>query len=240
MKWFSYGGICVIQEKLREVEAKIEESRQKRTRADRNEPVQLVAVTKNHDVDAMREAIDAGATAIGENRIQEAREKYTTLERKVDWHLIGHLQTNKAKYAVRMFDLIHSVDSENLALELDKAAGRIDKVQDVLVQVNLAREDSKSGIYREDLLPLLHKVDELPHLRLCGLMCIAPNYDEVERCRPLFHEMYEIFQKVKEISFATANIKYLSMGMTHDYTIAIEEGANIVRVGTAIFGQRQY
>ncbi len=240
MKWFSYGGICVIQEKLREVEAKIEESRQKRTRADRNEPVQLVAVTKNHDVDAMREAIDAGATAIGENRIQEAREKYTTLERKVDWHLIGHLQTNKAKYAVRMFDLIHSVDSENLALELDKAAGRIDKVQDVLVQVNLAREDSKSGIYREDLLPLLHKVDELPHLRLCGLMCIAPNYDEVERCRPLFQEMYEIFQKVKEISFATANIKYLSMGMTHDYTIAIEEGANIVRVGTAIFGQRQY
>jgi pyridoxal phosphate enzyme (YggS family) len=230
----------VIQEKLREVEAKIEESRQKRTRADRNEPVQLVAVTKNHDVDAMREAIDAGATAIGENRIQEAREKYTTLERKVDWHLIGHLQTNKAKYAVRMFDLIHSVDSENLALELDKAAGRIDKVQDVLVQVNLAREDSKSGIYREDLLPLLHKVDELPHLRLCGLMCIAPNYDEVERCRPLFQEMYEIFQKVKEISFATANIKYLSMGMTHDYTIAIEEGANIVRVGTAIFGQRQY
>ena len=230
----------MIQEKLREVEAKIEESRQKRTRADRNEPVQLVAVTKNHDVDAMREAIDAGATAIGENRIQEAREKYTTLERKVDWHLIGHLQTNKAKYAVRMFDLIHSVDSENLALELDTAAGRIDKVQDVLVQVNLAREDSKSGIYREDLLPLLHKVDELPHLRLCGLMCIAPNYDEVERCRPLFQEMYEIFQKVKEISFATANIKYLSMGMTHDYTIAIEEGANIVRVGTAIFGQRQY
>lgn len=230
----------MIQEKLREVEAKIEESRQKRTRADRNEPVQLVAVTKNHDVDAMREAIDAGATAIGENRIQEAREKYTTLERKVDWHLIGHLQTNKAKYAVRMFDLIHSVDSENLALELDKAAGRIDKVQDVLVQVNLAREDSKSGIYREDLLPLLHKVDVLPHLRLCGLMCIAPNYDEVERCRPLFQEMYEIFQKVKEISFATANIKYLSMGMTHDYTIAIEEGANIVRVGTAIFGQRQY
>ena len=230
----------MIQEKLREVEAKIEESRQKRTRADRNEPVQLVAVTKNHDVDAMREAIDAGATAIGENRIQEAREKYTTLERKVDWHLIGHLQTNKAKYAVRMFDLIHSVDSENLALELDKAAGRIDKVQDVLVQVNLAREDSKSGIYREDLLPLLHKVDELPHLRLCGLMCIAPNYDEVERCRPLFQEMYEIFQKVKEISFATANIKYLSMGMTHDYTIAIEEGANLVRVGTAIFGQRQY
>ena len=230
----------MIQEKLREVEAKIEESRQKRTRADRNEPVQLVAVTKNHDVDAMREAIDAGATAIGENRIQEAREKYTTLERKVDWHLIGHLQTNKAKYAVRMFDLIHSVDSENLALELDKAAGRIDNVQDVLVQVNLAREDSKSGIYREDLLPLLHKVDELPHLRLCGLMCIAPNYDEVERCRPLFQEMYEIFQKVKEISFATANIKYLSMGMTHDYTIAIEEGANIVRVGTAIFGQRQY
>ena len=108
------------------------------------------------------------------------------------------------------------------------------------MQVNLAREESKSGVYEEALPMLLAAVDELTHLRLCGLMCIAPNYDNVEQCRPLFRRMYEIFEKLKEIPGRAANIKYLSMGMTHDYRIAIEEGANIVRVGTAIFGQRQY
>jgi hypothetical protein len=230
----------MIVEKLHEVEKAIEESRQKRTRADRNEPVQLVAVTKNHDVAAMREAIDAGVTVIGENRIQEARQKHATLEREVSWHLIGHLQTNKAKQAVEIFDLIHSVDSIHLARALDQAAEKHGKVQDILVQVNLAREESKSGVYEEALPMLLAAVDELTHLRLCGLMCIAPNYDNVEQCRPLFRRMYEIFEKLKEIPGRAANIKYLSMGMTHDYRIAIEEGANIVRVGTAIFGQRQY
>ena len=230
----------MIEEKLHEVEEEIEKSRQRRVRAVKDAPVQLVAVTKNHDTAAMREAIDAGVTTVGENRIQEAVEKAAALDRQVSWHLIGHLQTNKVKPAVRLFDLIHSVDSEKLAVELDKAASKIDKVQDVLVQVNLAREDSKSGIYKEDLQPLLYKIDALKNLRLCGLMCIAPNYENVEQCRPLFHEMYEIFQSVKEMTFKTATIKYLSMGMTHDYKIAIEEGANIVRVGTAIFGPRQY
>ena len=110
----------------------------------------------------------------------------------------------------------------------------------MLVQVNLAKEESKSGVYEEDLQPLLKLVDELPHLRLCGLMCIAPNYDDIEKCRPLFRRMREIFDGIKDIPFQTANIKYLSMGMSHDYEIAIEEGANIVRVGTAIFGPSQY
>ena len=212
----------------------------RRTRVPKDAPVKLVAVTKNHDVEAMREAIDAGATDIGENRIQEAQSKFDILDRDVTWHLIGHLQTNKAKQAVKYFSLIHSVDSEHRARALDKEAGKIGKCQDILVQVNLAKEDSKSGIYKEDLRPLLDLVDALPNLRLRGLMCIAPNYADVEECRPLFHEMYEIFQQVKEIPFKTANISYLSMGMTHDYQIAVEEGANIVRVGTAIFGPRQY
>ncbi len=202
--------------------------------------VRLIAVTKNHDVQAMREAIDAGVTDIGENRIQEAKEKFATLDRDVTWHLIGHLQTNKAKQAVKIFDLIHSVDTLHLAEAINNAAAGINKVQKVLVQVNLAKEDSKSGVYVEELADLLHKVDELPNLQLMGLMCIAPNYDDVEECRPLFAKMYEIFQKVKEITFTTANILYLSMGMTHDYEIAVEEGANMVRVGTGIFGPRQY
>ena len=108
------------------------------------------------------------------------------------------------------------------------------------MQVNLAQEDSKSGIYEDELMDLLHRVDEMNNLQLMGLMCIAPNYDDVEECRPLFSKMRKIFEKVKEISWQTANIKYLSMGMTHDYTIAVEEGANVVRVGTGIFGPRQY
>lgn len=229
----------MIAEKLREVEEKIKRAEMRRTVAV-DAPVQLIAVTKNHDVAAMREAIDAGASEIGENRIQEAKDKFASLERTVKWHLIGHLQTNKARQAVKIFDLIHSVDSEHLAREIDKEAGKIGKCQDILVQVNLAKEDSKSGIYREDLRALLDVIDTLENVRLCGLMCIAPNYDDVEKCRPLFRTMYEIYTAVKEIPFKRANIKYLSMGMTHDYEIAVEEGANLVRVGTGIFGPRQY
>ena len=136
--------------------------------------------------------------------------------------------------------MIHSIDSIHLAEAVNSAAAGIDKVQDVLVQVNLAREESKTGVDIDELDELLYRVDELDNLRLRGLMLIAPNYEDVEDCRPLFRKMREIFEKVKEMPLKTANIEYLSMGMTHDYKIAIEEGANIVRVGTAIFGQRQY
>ena len=238
MKWFSYGGICVIQEKLREVEAKIEESRQKRTRADRNEPVQLVAVTKNHDVDAMREAIDAGATAIGENRIQEAREKYTTLERKVDWHLIGHLQTNKVKQAVALFSLIHSVDSERLACEIDRCARLAGKVQNVLIQVNVAGEESKSGIAPSQAEKLALVIDSLPNLRLCGAMTIAPLVEDAEMTRPVFREMRILFEQLREKISRPEDFRWLSMGMTHDYRIAVSEGANMIRIGTGLFGAR--
>ena len=230
----------MIAENFHQVMAEIEAAKARRTRVLKDAPVQLVAVTKNHDVAAMREAIDAGATDVGENRIQEAKEKYAVLDREVTWHLIGHLQTNKAKVAVQILDLIHSVDTPHLAKALDKEAGKIGKVQDILVQVNLAKEDSKSGVYKEDLRAMLDLVETLPHLCLRGLMCIAPNYEDVELCRPLFREMHEIYQQVKELPYPTANITYLSMGMTHDYPIAVEEGANIVRVGTAIFGPRQY
>ena len=168
----------------------IEEARQHRNTVPQDAPVKLIAVTKNHGIEEMREAIDAGATDIGENRIQEAIGKYDTLEREVVWHLIGHLQTNKAKQAVRYFDLIHSVDSVHLARAINKEAEKIDKVQDILVQVNLAKEDSKSGIYEEDLRGLLDLVETLPNLRLRGLMCIAPNYEQVEQCRPLFRNMH--------------------------------------------------
>ena len=199
--------------------------------------VMLVAVTKNHGVEMMREAIDCGVENIGENRIQEAAEKFSVLNRKVTRHLIGHLQTNKAKSAAKLFDLIHSVDSEHLAAAIDKAANSIGKIQDVLIQINLAREDTKSGVYEEDLQSLIAAVDNLKNLRLRGLMMIAPNYDDVEKCRPLFRRMKEIFDGLK---IGRKDFDFLSMGMSHDYKIAIKEGANVVRIGTAIFGARNY
>lgn len=195
----------------------------------------LVAVTKNHGVELMREAIDAGAKNIGENRVQEAAEKFQNLNREVTRHLIGHLQTNKVKQAVKLFDLIESVDSQHLAAALDKAAAQIGKVQDVLIQVNLAREVQKSGVLPEDLDALINFVDDAKNLRLRGLMMIAPNFSDVEQCRPLFRQMRKLFDELKT---SRKDFDFLSMGMTHDYKIAVEEGANVVRLGTAIFGER--
>ncbi|MBQ7476145.1 MAG: YggS family pyridoxal phosphate-dependent enzyme [Selenomonadaceae bacterium] len=240
-KWFNINGVgekfLSVREKIQLVLEEIQRAKDRRQIA-KDEKIILVAVTKNHGVDLMREAIDAGILNIGENRIQEASEKFSILEREgVTKHLIGHLQTNKAKQAVKLFDLIHSVDSENLAAAIEKAAAAIEKVQDVLIQVNLAKEDTKFGVAEENLRSLIDGVEKFKHLRLRGLMMIAPNYDDVEQCRPLFKGMRKIFD---ELAKTRRNFDYLSMGMTHDYKIAVEEGANIVRVGTAIFGERIY
>ena len=201
------------------------------------EKITLVAVTKNHGVELLREVIDAGATDIGENRVQEAADKFQSLNRAVTRHLIGHLQTNKVKPAVKLFDLIQSLDSTHLASAIDKAAKSIGKVQDVLIQVNAAREPQKSGVALEDLDSLIQFVDAADNLNLRGLMMIAPNFPDVEQCRPLFRQMRNLFDELKP---ARTGFDFLSMGMTHDYKIAVEEGANVVRIGTAIFGERLY
>lgn len=225
-----------VAENFRAVLSQIESARQKRKVA-REESITLIAVTKTHGVELMRRAIDAGATDIGENRVQEAAEKFPVLERAVTRHLIGHLQTNKVKPAVKLFDVIQSVDSVHLATALDKAATSADKIQDVLIQVNLAREVQKSGVALEDLSELVNFVDAAGSLRLRGLMMIAPLVADAEECRPLFRRMREIFDELKT---ARADFNLLSMGMTHDFAVAVEEGANVVRVGTAIFGERLY
>lgn len=225
-----------VVENLRTVFNEIETSRRKRTFV-KDAPVTLVAVTKNHGADMMLAAIEGGVKDIGENRVQEAAEKFKSLSSKVTRHLIGHLQTNKAKQAVRLFDLIHSVDSEHLAAAIDRAAYGVGKIQDVLIQVNLAKEESKSGVHEENLQPLIETVDTLKNIRLRGFMLIAPNFSDVENCRPLFRRMNEIFSATAK---TRQDFDILSMGMTHDYKIAIEEGANVVRVGTAIFGERNY
>ena len=230
----------MIKENLNEIQNKIEHSLLKRTVPATSRIIKLIAVTKNHEVAAMQEAIEAGVLSIGENRIQEAVRKALTLDRDVEWHLLGHLQTNKVKQAVQLFDMIHSVDSKKIAVEINKEAKKINKIQDVLLQVNIAKEESKFGIYAEALPDLLHDVEQMESLHVCGLMTIAPICDSLEEVRPIFKNMFQLYTDMKQRNFAKTDLKWLSMGMSHDYTAAIEEGANMVRIGTAIFGPRQY
>lgn len=210
------------------------------SRVGRTDAITLVAVTKNHPVEYMKEAAAAGITDVGENRVQEALQKLEAFpENQLKWHLIGHLQTNKAKHAVEHFDLIHSVDSEHLLKAVNKEAAKIGKVQDILLQVNVAREESKFGMEVEEFPAMCELAKSLANVRVQGLMCIAPNFEHVEDVRPIFRIAHALYEDMKT-KFPVGQIQYLSMGMTHDFEIAIEEGANIVRVGTAIFGARNY
>lgn len=201
--------------------------------------VKIIAVTKNQDASAVQVALAAGLIAAGENRVQEAVTKAAQVTAP-EWHLIGHLQTNKVRQAVPLFTLIHSLDSERLALEIERVAAKHGKRQDVLIQVNVADEDTKFGIAPGEVEALARTVDALPHVRLAGLMTIAPYYDDAEKARPHFRELYRIFAHLKQAKLTNSSIEWLSMGMTNDYTVAVEEGANLVRVGTAIFGPRHY
>lgn len=203
-------------------------------------PVKLIAVTKNHTPAEMQQAIDCGLTVIGENRVQEALAKYDIFERKLEYHLLGHLQTNKVKQAVPLFDLIHSVDSEKLAIHISKVAGELAKIQPVLIEVNVAGEATKQGVSPADVFDFAHKVSSLPNLVVAGLMTVAPHYDNPEETRPLFRTLYDKFMEMKQAGIPNCTMEWLSMGMTNDYSVAIEEGANMVRVGTAIFGARNY
>lgn len=231
----------MVAKNLTLVNERIEVALKKRKFSAFDDNVKLIAVTKNHPANVIAEAVSAGIIAVGENRVQEAKDKFEVLNNlDVEWHLIGHLQTNKALQAVKIFSLIHSIDSENLLLAVNKAAEKIGKVQDILFQVNLAHEESKFGMGEDDLSGLVEKALLLSNVRLCGLMCIAPFYDNPEDCRPLFKDMYTLFCKTKKEFSSRVDLKYLSMGMTNDFHIAIEEGANMIRVGTALFGKRQY
>ena len=203
------------------------------------EDVQLVAVSKTKPVESVRQALDAGLDLFGENYIQEAREKVNALAATpARWHFIGHLQSNKAKYAVRLFELIHSVDSEKLARELNKQAVKIDKVQPILVQVNISREATKSGTTREETVDLVTTISSLKNLSLKGLMTMPPFFDDPDRARPYFQELRELRDHIRALDIPGIGMDELSMGMTGDFEAAVEEGATLVRVGTAIFGER--
>ncbi len=204
-----------------------------------NADVVLIAVTKTQSVAVIRDAVAAGLTVVGENRVQEAIEKAAQLrDLSLEWHLIGHLQTNKVKQAVALFSLIHSVDSERLACEIDRCARLAGKVQNVLIQVNVAGEESKSGIAPSQAEKLALVIDSLPNLRLCGAMTIAPLVEDAEMTRPVFREMRILFEQLREKISRPEDFRWLSMGMTHDYRIAVSEGANMIRIGTGLFGAR--
>lgn len=204
------------------------------------EDVTLIAVTKLHSTEEMNEAIDCGVTDIAENKVQEILRKYDDVK-PVRWHLIGHLQTNKVRQIIDKVVLIHSVDSLHLAKEIDKRAKQHDKIMDILIQVNSAKEESKFGVTVEEVDDLIRDIaDECPNVRIKGLMCIAPFEEDTNECRPFFRTAKQIFDRYAAEKTDRVNFEYLSMGMTNDYDVAIEEGSNMIRVGTAIFGNRDY
>jgi hypothetical protein len=229
----------LLPERIRRVRERIDESARRSGRS--TTEVTLVAVSKKHPVAAIQTAINAGLTEFGENRVQEAEEKIPSVGREsARWHLIGHLQSNKARRAVELFDVIHSLDSIALAQRLDRICQEVDRESlPVLIQVDLGHEVTKSGVDAASLRELITEIRRCEALRLTGLMTLPPFFDEVERVRPYFRRLRELRDELRAEGAFEDRPGELSMGMTHDFEVAIEEGATIVRVGTAIFGERE-
>lgn len=200
--------------------------------------VELVAAAKTRTAAEILEAVEAGVRTIGENYVQEAAEIFPAVGRRARWHLIGHLQTNKAKRAVGIFDLVETVDSIGLGAELDKRAAAAGKTMEVLIEVNSGREPQKAGVRPDAAEALARSLAALPHLRVLGLMTMGPFEGDPEDSRPYFKETRRVFEALRSLSIPGAEMRHLSMGMSHSWRVAVEEGATIVRIGTAIFGPR--
>jgi len=202
------------------------------------EGVKLVVAAKTRTDEEIRQAVEAGATIIGENYVQEAERAYAVIGEKAQWHLIGHLQRNKVKKAVTIFDMIETVDSIDIAREIDQRCAQIGKVMPVLIEVNSGREKQKTGVFPEETEKLIREISSLPNIKIMGLMTMGPRFGNPEDARPYFVETRKIFERRKILTLPNIEMRYLSMGMTNSYKIAIEEGANIIRIGNLIFGQR--
>jgi pyridoxal phosphate enzyme (YggS family) len=201
--------------------------------------IDIVAVTKTVTPDIIQEAVANGIVILGENRVQEALKKIPRICGDVKWHLIGHLQRNKVKPAVQKFSMIQSLDSFELATAIDRAAQNQGSIVDVLVQINIGMEDSKYGIKPQETLDFVTRVSSLTNIRIKGLMTIPPYKENPEEVRPFFRDMREIFEDIKGRDIENVEMKHLSMGMTQDFLVAVEEGSNMVRIGTGIFGARK-
>ncbi len=227
-----------MKQKLEEIRTKIVNAAQKsgRNAAD----VTLIAVSKTYPVEAIEEAIELGCYDFGENKVQELAQKIEDVKEPVRWHQIGHLQTNKIKYIVGKTALIHSVDSYKLAAEIDKQSKKNNCITDVLIEVNVANEESKHGIMSSQVMEFVKETSKLQNIRIKGLMTVAPFVANPEENRPIFRKLYELSVDIQNQKFDNVSSKILSMGMSNDYTVAIEEGATMIRIGTAIFGNRDY
>lgn len=226
-----------IEERLKEVERKITAAAERSGR--KREDITLIAVTKTHPAEMMNEAIKSGVTDIGENKPQEVRDKFNDVL-PVKWHLIGHLQTNKVKYVIDKVCLIHSVDSVHLMDEIERQAEKHNLVMDILIQVNISGEATKSGVSKDEVEELLVHAGKLNHVRVKGLMTIAPKTDNSVTNILHFDNIRQLFVDIQQKTYDNVNMKYLSMGMSGDFETAIEHGSNMVRIGSAIFGQRDY
>lgn len=200
--------------------------------------VLLVAAAKGRTPREISQAIEAGVPIIGENYVQEAKGAFVVIGRRVQWHMIGHLQRNKAKKAVELFDMIETLDSLQLAEELEKHCARLNKMMPVLIEINSGREPQKSGVLPEEAQKLITQIARCPHLAVQGLMTMGPRFGDPEAARPYFQETKKLFDRFKALKIPNVEMRYLSMGMSNTYKIALEEGANIVRIGTKIFGER--
>ena len=202
--------------------------------------VQLVAAAKTRQPEEVLEAVEAGVKIVGENYVQEAERAHEVVGNRAKWHFIGYLQKNKVKKAVRIFDMIETVDSVEIAGEIDKRCAQIDKVMPVLIEVNSGREKQKSGVLPEDVEQLAREISAFQNIRVMGLMTMGPRFGNPEDSRPYFVETKKIFEKIRKLNLPNIETRYLSMGMTNSYKVAIEEGANIVRIGSKIFVERDY
>lgn len=204
------------------------------------EEVTLIAVSKTKPVELLQEAYQAGARDFGENKVQEIMDKYPQLPSDIRWHMIGHLQRNKVKYIVDKAAMIHSVDSLRLAQTIEQEAAKHDVQVPILLEVNVAEEDSKFGLKMDEVLPLIEAIAEFLHIRVCGLMTIAPYVENAEENRMFFRQLKKLSVDIAAKNINNVSMSVLSMGMTGDYQVAVQEGATMVRVGTGIFGERNY
>lgn len=226
----------MIKENLEEVREKIRQACQRSGR--REEDVTLISVSKTKPVEMLREAYEAGSRDFGENRVQEIMEKYGQMPEDVRWHMIGHLQKNKVRQVIDKAVLIHSVDTVELAEQIEKDAAKRDFTVDILLEVNVAEEESKFGFRTEEVEAAVMKIKEFPHVHIKGLMTIAPFVSNSEDNREVFKKLYQLYVDIRSKNIDNVNMSVLSMGMTGDYEVAVEEGATMIRVGTGIFGAR--
>ncbi len=228
----------MLKDNLREVEKNIQQAC---LRAGRNrDEVTLVAVSKTKPVSMLEEIYDENIRHFGENKVQELCEKFEVMPKDIHWHMIGHLQRNKVKAVVDKATLIHSVDSIRLAETIEQEAAKKDIIVNILIEVNVAEEDSKFGLKVDEVMSMVETISKFPHIRIKGLMTIAPFVENPEENRPVFAQLRKLSVDIANKNIDNVSVDILSMGMTNDYQVAIEEGATIVRVGTAIFGERNY